>query len=188
MATAAAVAPTKLRLTETEKEKLKTGPIEDIKKYIDVFTVHFCRQYEIEHWQEDVAAECYLWWWRATQNQKPSKNGLTIAENMNNPQYAKRVIYARAIEWEKRYRKENHTHELDSLHEAAAKPTPLQFGLDLSGLNDVEKLILELRYGFGRGEDGGMPITQIARELKHSKDWVYERHNKALKILKASLQ
>jgi DNA-directed RNA polymerase specialized sigma subunit len=172
---ATAVAP---KLSDSEKAKLKTGPIRDIKKYIDVFTTKFCSQYGISHWQEDVAAECHFHWWRAQQNH---------AEKMTSPQYEKRVIFNAALLWEQRYRSENHSDELDERFTTPANELPT-FNVDLSGLNDVERLILELRYGFGRAEGTEFSLPQIARQLGHSESWVYTRHDRALRILKRRLQ
>jgi hypothetical protein len=188
MVATAAVAP--IRLTKSDKAKLKTGPIRDVEKYIDVFTTRFCAQYGISHWQEDVAAECSFHYYRALQNQKVpkrSKTGKTIAQQMQIPSYAKRAIFNAALLWEQRYRDENHS---DELHDRfTAPPTALPgFNIDLSGLNDVESLILELHYGFGRGEGDEVSLPQIARQLGHSEGWVYDRHTRALRLLKHRLQ
>lgn len=183
MATAAILA--QVQLSKSQKNKLKTGPIKNIKRYIGTFTAKFCGQYGISHWQEDVASECFFKWWKATQSQNIAKNGKTIAEQMESPQYAKRVIYNAAIQWELRYRKENHLDELNEFS-TAAPPAP-DFDLDLRGLNDVECLILEFHYGFGRGLDNAMSLPQIARKLKRSETWVRQRHAHALKVVEASL-
>jgi hypothetical protein len=184
----AATATAPVKLSKSAKAKLKTGPIKDIKKYIDVFTSRFCSQYGIPHWQEDVAAECYFHWWRATQNQSVTKDSRTVAQKMREePQYEKRVIFNAALMWEQRYRSENHSDEIDERTPVQANELPA-FNVDLTGLNDVEKLILELRYGFGRSEGTDFSLPQIARQLGHSEGWVYDRHTRALRILKRRLQ
>lgn len=186
MAAATVMAPIK-PLTKTQKKKLETGPIREIQGYINTFTTHFCRQYGFLHWQEDVASECMMKWWKATE---------IHPEKMESPQYAKRVIYNAAIQWEKKHRAENHHSELvnegdgqdvfTSVTMTAATPVP-EFSLDLGGLSDVESLILEFHYGFGRGEEGSMSLLQIARKMGRSETWVRQRHAKALKIVEASL-
>jgi len=177
MATATALAP--IKLTKAQKNRLKTGPIKNIQKYIDTFTTNFCRQYGISHWQEDVKSECMLKWWKATE---------AHPEKMESPQYAKRVIYNTAIQWEVRYRKENHMVDLDGLDLAPTEEPSSQIpDIDLSGLNDVECLILEFHYGFGRGADNCMSLTQIAHKLKRSETWVRLRHTNALNTIKATL-
>lgn len=185
--------------SRSQRKKLRTGPIKEIEKYIDRFTTTFCTQYEISHWQDEVAAECYAKWGLATQNQNVSKNGKTIAEQMSIPAYAKRVIYNAAIQWEQRWRKENHHSQTDGVeqvtqssgsngarHQPHHQPKFEFADLDLSQLSDIECLILELHYGFGRGEGDEVSITQIARRLSRSETWVRQRHTWALKVLQQS--
>jgi hypothetical protein len=178
------------KLNKRQRKNLRTGPILNVEKYIRTFTTKFCTQYGIPHWQEDVASECHYKWWKATENQNIAKNGRTIAENMQDPPYAKRVIYNAAIQWEKRYRKENHMDELDGDKHLESYATTIPdpaFDLDLTGLNDVECLIVEFHYGFGRGADSEMSLSQIARKLKRSETWVRHRHANALTILKGNI-
>ena len=168
--------------SRSQRKKLRTGPIKEIAKYIDTFTVKFCRQYEISHWQDEVAAECYAKWGLAL-NRHP--------ERMTIPAYAKRVIYNAAIQWEQRWRKENHhcndLQAAESLNPVSPASTFTFADLDLSQLSDIECLILELHYGFGRGEGDEVSIVQIARRLRRSETWVRKRHTRALKVLQQIL-
>ena len=168
--------------SRSQRKKLRTGPIKEIEKYIDTFTVSFCRQYEISHWQDEVAAECFAKWGLALNRH---------TEKMKIPAYAKRVIYNAAIQWEQRWRKENHHPQSDACTEPTYSFSPTSkfnfADLDLSELSDIECLILELHYGFGRGEGNEVSIVQIARRLSHSETWVRKRHTRALKVLQQTL-
>jgi DNA-directed RNA polymerase specialized sigma24 family protein len=178
-ATAVAMAQVKPpKLNKRQKKNLRTGPIRDIENYIRTFTTKFCNQYGIPHWQEDVASECLYKWWKATESHP---------EKMTIPAYAKRCIYNAAIQWEKRYRKENHMDELDNLETYSTTLPDPAFDLDLTGLNDVECLIVEFHYGFGRGAESEMSLSQIAHKLKRSETWVRSRHASALNILKGNI-
>jgi RNA polymerase sigma factor (sigma-70 family) len=179
-------APTKRKaLTKADKKRLRTGPILDVQKFVNVFVTRFCGQYSLTSWLEEIETECLVKYYTALK---------THPDKMEIPWYVKRVIINAALHWKDRAvnhdKKDSTCIPLEDFHhpEIMKHEEPEPFLQNLHCLNDVERLILELRYGFGRGsEEEELSLSEISRRIGHSETWVRDRHARALKKIEVFL-